>query len=111
MKNNSTGKFGIHVWGWATLIFFISELVLYFVFKFTAAADSNYIIQPGSGREVVFEIILGCLIITYLWTLVYRHSKLSVKKIPVITKAGVILLTVLFVIGNICQLILFFNNQ
>ena len=105
MKNNGVGKFGIQIWGWPTLILCLLQWTLMACFKLTSTDKSKYFLEPGSGREIMFEIILGCLFVSYLWALVYRHSRISEKKLSKITKGGVIFLTAIFIFGIFCNLI------
>lgn len=107
MENNGIGKLGVRVWGWPTLIVFVLQWILMAIFKITSPTNSQYFLEPDSGREFVFEAVLGFLFITYLWVLVHRYTVVSKKPLSKITKGGVIFLSIMFAIGMICQLFLY----
>ena len=105
MEKKGTGKFAIRIWGWPTLIFYVLQLVLMAVFKFTSPDKSKYFLEPESGRELLWDILLGILIVSYMWVLVYRYSIMTEKKLSFIAKWGTASITVLFVLGNSLLLI------
>ena len=107
MEKKGTGKFAIRIWGWPTLIFYALQLVLMAVFKFTSPDKSKYFLEPESGRELLWNILLGILIISYMWVLVYRYSIMTEEKLSFIAKWGTVSITVLFILGIISSIFLF----
>ena len=100
MEKTSSGKFGIRVWGWPTLILWFLMLVWFLPFLLTTPANAKYVLEPESVREVLFESVLGILFIIYMWILVSRYKKLT-GAVSWLTKWGVISLTVLMTVGEI----------
>lgn len=98
----NSGKFSICIWGWPTLFLVFLFWSLFAVFKFTAPDNKEYLLEPESGREFLFEGILGVFLISYLWTLMYRTKKLEIR-ISQFAKWGVIALTLLFAVGEGCN--------
>ena len=108
---NITERLEIKVWALPTLILYILMIVLFISFKVTAPnAGQGYFLEPESGREVIFESIMGLLFIAYLWVLLYRFSSKGKRPLSRWTKGGVILLTAFFILGLFCQLLLYFHK-
>ena len=107
MEKKVTGKFAIRVWGWPTLILILLQWALMGLFVLTSPGKSQHFLEPESGRERLFTSILGVFYITYMWVLVYRYSKMTDKKVLRITKWGVALLTVLFILGIMSNIFLY----
>lgn len=105
MEKKGVGKFSIRVWGWPTLILCLLQWTLMAVFKLTSTDRSKYFLEPESGREVLFEILLGFFFIGYLWVLIFRYSKMTENKLSFIAKCGAIFLMVMFILGSIGNLV------
>jgi uncharacterized membrane protein YhdT len=104
-------RLDISIWALPTLILYILMMVLFVYFKATDPNDGQgYFLEPGSGREVIFESIIGLFFITYLWVLLYRLSSKGKRSLSRWTKGSVILLTALFILGWFCQLLLYFHR-
>ena len=99
MEKKGTGKFAIRVWGWPTLILILLQWGLMALFVLTSPDKSQYFLEPESGREKLFEGLLGVFYISYMWVLICRYKKMTDKKMLCVTKWGVILLTALFFLG------------
>lgn len=110
MEKKGVGKFAIRVWGWPTLILCLLQWSLMAVFMLTSPDKSKYFLEPESGRELLFESLLGILYIGYMWVLVFRYSRMAEKKLLIIIKWGVILLTTLIVLGLIASLALYLHR-
>lgn len=109
MEKKGTGKFGIRIWGWPTLIVFLLQWALMGIFVLTSPNKwGEYFLEPESGRERLFISLLGVIYISYMWVLIYRYSKMAEKKLLSITKWGVILLTVLIVLSITSNIFLYF---
>jgi hypothetical protein len=73
METANSGKFGIRIWGWPTLFFYFLSLLLFLGFQLTSKNKTDYFLEPGSGREFLFESILGAFIIrSYPKTSIFR---------------------------------------
>ena len=107
MEKKGTGKFAIRIWGWPTLIFYILQIALMAVFKLTMPENSKNFLEPKSGRELLWSILLGILIISYMWVLVYRYSTMTGKKLSFIAKWGTVFLTIMIILGIISSIFLY----
>lgn len=109
IETENLGKFGIRIWGWPTLFFYLVSLLLFLGFQLTSKDRTEYFLEPGSGREALFESIFGVFIICYLWTLMYRTKKLEIR-ISRFARWGVIALTLLFAVGEVCNFLRYLYN-
>lgn len=75
------------------------------VFTLTSTDSSKYFLEPESGREYLFESILGFFFVCYLWILVSRYSVMTEKKLSIIAKWGTVFLTAVFVLVSIGNLV------
>jgi uncharacterized membrane protein SpoIIM required for sporulation len=97
----------IKIWGWPTLFFYALFILLVVIFAVTSGHSDSGIIPPGSEREDVFVGLVGLLIISYLWLLIYRFRKNNIH-ISWLAKYGVMFLTVVFILDLI---IVWYRNR
>ena len=104
MEKKNRGRFAIRVWGWPTLILCFLQWILFAVFFLTSSDRSTYFLEPDSGRELIFESLLGISYAGYLWVLVSRYSKMTEKKLSRIAKWGTVFLMTVFILGSFVKL-------